>query len=158
DIPERSALHPDVPSHAPWAVGLTPMGLVSKASHARISSKRPEDTQSPPMLERSPRDEVQIAAPPGTPAWRPLAHLAAGVATMAGMIALAVYALSPRGFGGIALVLVVLFAITLPWYVIGFLNAAIGFVIMRFARAPAAAVAPVAGRVRGDEPITTSTA
>jgi membrane glycosyltransferase len=110
------------------------------------------------MLERSPRDEVQVAAPPGTPAWRPLAYLAAGIATMAGMIALAIYALSPRGFGGIDLVLVALFAITLPWYVIGFLNAAIGFVIMRLARDPAAAVAPVAGRVRGDEPITTSTA
>ena len=51
-----------------------------------------------------------------------------------------------------------LFAITLPWYVIGFWNATIGLLIMRFARDPVAAVTPVAGRVRGDEPITASTA
>ena len=47
---------------------------------------------------------------------------------------------------------------TLPWYVIGFWNATIGLLIMRFARDPVAAVTPVAGRVRGDEPITASTA
>ena len=47
---------------------------------------------------------------------------------------------------------------TLPWYVIGFWNAAIGLLIMRFARDPVAAVTPVAGRIRGDEPITASTA
>jgi membrane glycosyltransferase len=52
----------------------------------------------------------------------------------------------------------VLFAVTLPWYVIGFWNATIGLLIMRFARDPVAAVTPVAGRVRGDEPITASTA
>ena len=51
-----------------------------------------------------------------------------------------------------------LFAVTLPWYVIGFWNATIGLLIMRFARDPVAAVTPVAGRVRGDEPITASTA
>ena len=42
--------------------------------------------------------------------------------------------------------------------VIGFWNATIGLLIMRFARDPVAAVTPVAGRVRGDEPITASTA
>ena len=56
------------------------------------------------------------------------------------------------------LVLVALFVVTLPWYVIGFWNATIGLLIMRFARDPVAAVMPVAGRVRGDEPITASTA
>ena len=48
--------------------------------------------------------------------------------------------------------------VTLPWYVIGFWNATIGLLIMRFARDPVAAVMPAAGRVRGDEPITASTA
>jgi membrane glycosyltransferase len=110
------------------------------------------------MLERSPRDQVQIETAPGTPDWRPLAYLVAGALTMAGMIALAVTALSPGGFGVLDLVLVVLFAITLPWYVIGILNSTIGLLIMRFARDPVAAVTPVAGRIRGDEPITTSTA
>ena len=67
-------------------------------------------------------------------------------------------ALSPGGFGPLDAVLVALFAVTLPWYVIGFWNATIGLLIMRFARDPVAAVMPAAGRVRGDEPITASTA
>ena len=41
---------------------------------------------------------------------------------------------------------------------IGFWNATIGLLIMRFARDPVATVTPVAARVRGDEPITASTA
>jgi membrane glycosyltransferase len=110
------------------------------------------------MLECSPRDEVVIAAPAALSAWRPiLVFLSVGL-TMAGLIWLAVIALSPGGFGAVDLVLVVLFAVTLPWYVIGFWNATIGLLIMRFARDPVAAVMPVAGRVRGDEPITASTA
>jgi membrane glycosyltransferase len=48
--------------------------------------------------------------------------------------------------------------VTLPWYVIGFWNAAIGLAIMRFAIDPVAAVTPFARRVRGDEAITASTA
>jgi membrane glycosyltransferase len=110
------------------------------------------------MLERSPRDEVVIAAPAALSAWRPiLVFLSVGL-TMAGLTWLAVIALSPGGFGAVDLVLAVLFAVTLPWYVIGFWNATIGLLIMRFARDPVAAVMPVAGRVRGDEPITASTA
>jgi len=66
------------------------------------------------MLERSPRDEVGIAAPVALPAWRPmLVFLGVGV-TMAGLIWLAVIALSPGGFSAVDLVLVVLFALTLP--------------------------------------------
>jgi membrane glycosyltransferase len=110
------------------------------------------------MLERSPRDEVQIAVLPALPAWRPLVFFLSVGLTIAGLVWLAVIALSPGGFGVIDLILVLLFAVTLPWYVIGFWNATIGLLIMRFARDPVAAVTPVAGRVRGDEPITTSTA
>ena len=51
-----------------------------------------------------------------------------------------------------------LFAVTLPWMVVGFWNAVIGFLIMRFAADPIAAVMPMAARIRGDEPITASTA
>ena len=110
------------------------------------------------MLERSPRDEVMIAAPATLSAWRPmLVFLSVGL-TMAGLIWLAAIALTPGGFGAVDLVLIVLFAVTLPWYVIGFWNATVGLLIMRFARDPVAAVMPVAGRVRGDEPITASTA
>ena len=50
------------------------------------------------------------------------------------------------------------FGLTLPWSVIGFWNAAIGFFVMRFARDPVATVVPSVARVRGDEPITASTA
>jgi membrane glycosyltransferase len=110
------------------------------------------------MLERSPRDEVIVAALPVLPAWRPLLFFAGVGLTIAGLVWLAVIALSPSGFGAVDLILVVLFAVTLPWYVIGFWNATIGLLIMRFARDPIAAVTPVAGRVRGDEPITASTA
>ncbi len=110
------------------------------------------------MLERSPREEVAAAASPALPAWRPAAFFLSVGLTMAGLIWLAVVALSLGGFGVVDLALVVLFAVTLPWYVIGFWNATIGLLIMRFARDPVAAVAPIAGRVRGDEPITASTA
>src|SRR5499426_1589021 len=113
------------------------------------------------MLERSPRDEVLVAAPPALPAlspWRPVLFFTSVALTIAGLIWLAVIALSPGGFSAVDLVLVVLFALTLPWYVIGFWNATIGLPIMRFARDPVAAVMPVAGRVRGNEPITASTA
>ena len=128
------------------------------STHAAISSKRRKDTQSPAMLERSPRDAVVIAAPPALLAWRRALFFASVGLTMVGLTWLAVVALSPGGFGTVDLVLVVLFAVTLPWYVIGFWNAAVGLLIMRFARDPVAAVTPVAGRLRGDEPITASTA
>ena len=52
--------------------------------------------------------------------------------TMAGSIALAALALSPAGFSTIDIMLIVLFAITLPWMVAGFWNAIIGFLILRF--------------------------
>jgi membrane glycosyltransferase len=110
------------------------------------------------MLERPPSDAVIIAAPTVLPAWRPVLFFLCVGLSMAGLIWLALVALSPGGIGAIDLILVVLFAVTLPWYVIGFWNATIGLLIMRFARDPVAAVLPVAGRIRADEPITASTA
>ncbi len=110
------------------------------------------------MLEGSPRDAVIIATPTALPAWRPMLFFLCVGLTMTGLIGLAGVALSPGGIGAIDLILVALFAVTLPWYVIGFWNATIGLLIMRFARDPVAAVLPVAGRIRADEPITASTA
>jgi membrane glycosyltransferase len=110
------------------------------------------------MLERSPRDAVIIAAPTTLPAWRPVLFFLCVGLTMAGLIWLAVVALSPGGIGAVDVILVVLFVVTLPWYVIGFWNATIGLLIMRFAPDPVAAVLPVAGRLRGNEPIRASTA
>ena len=47
---------------------------------------------------------------------------------------------------------------TLPWFVIGFWNATIGLLIMRFARDPVATVTPVAYGVKETSPIIASTA
>src|SRR5437879_8257724 len=110
------------------------------------------------MVEQSLSDDRLIAAPSPLLTLRRAVFFALVGATMAGQIALAVVALSPGGFGLLDFILVAMFALTLPWYVIGFWNAAIGLLIMRFARDPAVAVLPVAGRVCGDEPITASTA
>src|SRR5712671_4278356 len=79
------------------------------------------------------------------------------LASMVGLIWLLSFALSAGGFGVIDFILVVLFAVTLPWSVIGFWNATIGLFIMRSAN-PVAAVTPVSARVTGDEPITANTA
>jgi membrane glycosyltransferase len=79
-------------------------------------------------------------------------------ATMAGALALMAVALSPGGFDIVDFVILVLFAMTLPWMVAGFWNATIGFLVMRFAPDPIAAVIPIAAGVRGNEAITASTA
>ena len=80
------------------------------------------------------------------------------LATILLLMGLATHALSAGGLDALDVVLLALFLVTLPWTVIGFWNAAIGFVIMRFAKNPAAAVTAAAGRIRGDEPITASVA
>jgi membrane glycosyltransferase len=125
---------------------------------ARRYTLAQKDTQSPVMLEPSSRDETLVAALPPLPPWRPVVFFLSVGLTIAGLVWIAVIALSPGGFEPLDAVLVALFVVTLPWYVIGFWNATIGLLIMRFARDPVAAVMPAAGRVRGDEPITASTA
>ena len=77
---------------------------------------------------------------------------------MAALLWMTVEALSPGGFGFFDLLFLLFFAVTLPWTVIGFWNAVIGFAIMRFARDPLGAVNPAAARIKGDEPVTASTA
>ena len=79
-------------------------------------------------------------------------------ATMIGALALAALALTPGGFGIVDITLLALFTITLPWMVAGFWNAVIGFLIVGFSVDPIAAIMPVAARIRGDEPVTASTA
>ncbi len=109
------------------------------------------------MSEQS-LDDVLLAAPSAPLTLRRILFFTLVGLTMAGMISVLVVALSPGGFGLVDLVLVVLFTATLPWMVIGFWNATIGLLIMRYARDPVAAVTPSAGRVTGREPITASTA
>jgi membrane glycosyltransferase len=78
--------------------------------------------------------------------------------TAVGSLRLAALALSPGGLGIFDVVALALFAITLPWMVAGFCNALIGFVVMRFSADPVAAVLPTVRLVRGDDPVTASTA
>ena len=78
--------------------------------------------------------------------------------TFAGSLALMAAALSAGGLGIADYAILMLFALTLPWMVVGFWNAVIGFLIMRFAADPIAAVIPAMAGIRGNEPITASTA
>ncbi len=78
--------------------------------------------------------------------------------TICGMVWLAVLALLPGGIDALDTALIALFAVTLPWVVIGFWHAVIGYIIMRCAADPAATVFPAIRRVTGSEPITASTA
>src|SRR5258707_4500692 len=110
------------------------------------------------MLEPSSRDQTLVAALPPLPPWRPVLFFLGVGLTIAGLVWIAVIALSPGGFGPLDVLLLALFVVTLPWYVIGFWNATIGLLIMRFARDPVAAVTPVACRVLVDEPIIASSA
>ncbi|MBV8848586.1 MAG: glucans biosynthesis glucosyltransferase MdoH, partial [Methylobacteriaceae bacterium] len=78
------------------------------------------------------------------------------VATISGLLWLACVAIPSRSAG--AVLFIALFAITLPWTVIGFWNAAIGFLVMRVCRDPTAIVNPLAKNIHGDETLTASTA
>jgi len=110
------------------------------------------------VLERSPLQAIKINPAGSVMTGRRVLFAVLAAATMAGMLALMAIALSAGGFGIVDLAILLLFAVTLPWIVLGFWNAIIGFVIMRFAADPVAAVVPIAGSVRGNEPITESTA
>ena len=110
------------------------------------------------MLERSTRDDATTEAPLVLLGRRQALFFTLVGLSIIGLVWLLVIALSVGSFGALDTALVALFAVTLPWTVISFWNATIGLLIMRFARDPVVAVTPIAGRVRGDEPITASTA
>jgi membrane glycosyltransferase len=100
-----------------------------------------------------------VATETGSPAFvRRLLFAALVAATTLGVLALAALALAPGGWGLVDLLLLVLYAIALPWLVIGFSISTIGFCVMRFARDPLATIFPAAARIRGSEPITARTA
>jgi membrane glycosyltransferase len=79
-------------------------------------------------------------------------------ATMVALLWLGGVACSPLGSPLRQAVLLVPLAAVLPSVVVGFWNAIIGLAVMRWARDPVAAVNPTVTAVRGDEPITASTA
>jgi membrane glycosyltransferase len=111
------------------------------------------------VLNRQPPD-LSLKDGPGTQIVGRRRAIFAGLVllTIAALLALAARALSAGGFGVADALLLLLFGLTMPWSVIGFWNAAIGFLIMRFASDPVATVMPAVARVRGDEPIMASTA
>ena len=110
------------------------------------------------MLERSPPQALQADAAGNDISGRRVLFAVLFATTMAGLLPLAALALAPGGFDIIDITLLALFAVTLPWMVAGFWNAVIGFLIVRLAADPIAAVMPAAARIRGDEPVTMSTA
>jgi membrane glycosyltransferase len=108
------------------------------------------------MLERTSSAAVG-AADPGITARRAVVATL-NAATVAALLWLAAAALSPGGYGLLDCMLLGLFAVTLPWTVVGFWNAMIGLWIMQFSRDPIALVFPAAARVTGDEAVTASIA
>lgn len=78
--------------------------------------------------------------------------------TVAGLLTLAAAALTPGGIDALDIALLGCFALTLPWAAIGFWNAVIGFLIMRFSPDPVAAVFPGMVAVDNAAPITASVA
>ena len=74
-------------------------------------------------------------------------------------LAALMFAAMRRG-GGLPVegVMLALFLVTLPWLVIGFWNAVIGLLLMRFSRDPVAAVNPMLADEASDSPVETSTA
>lgn len=99
-----------------------------------------------------------LLASPSPLNWRRVLFAGLVGATIAAVMWLTTVALAADGLDGLDIALLALFLVTLPWTVIGFWNAAIGFLILRFAENPVAAVTPAAARVSGGEPITASVA
>ena len=110
------------------------------------------------MLERSPPQAVEAVAAGNDISGRRVLFAVLFAATMAGSLSLAALALAPGGFGIVDIMLLALFAVTLPWMVAGFWNAVIGLLIVRFSADPIATAMPMVARIRGDEPVTASTA
>jgi membrane glycosyltransferase len=108
------------------------------------------------MLDRTIAPAADSALEAASLARRRALYAALTAATMVGLMSLAVVAVPPRGVA--AVLFLVLFTLTLPWSVVGFWNATIGFLLLTRARDPVAAVNPMAARIRGDETITARTA
>ena len=102
------------------------------------------------MLERSTPDHTLNIGTDSRIGARRVLFAALVLVTIAGLLALAAAALSAGGFGVLDALLLAMFGLTMPWSVIGFWNATIGFFIMRFARDPVAVTLPAVARVRAD--------
>ena len=70
-----------------------------------------------------------------------------------GLLSLMAATLFPAGIDLSGTAMLFLFALTLPWTVVGFWNAVIGFALMSFARDPAGLVAPHLRSISGREEV-----
>ena len=91
-------------------------------------------------------------------AWRRAGFATLVLSTSAALLWLMALTLFVQGVDPIGLLMLALFALTLPWTTIGFWNAVIGFLVMTFSRDPARSVAPDLCDVPEDAPIDTTTA
>jgi len=80
------------------------------------------------------------------------------VVTILGLLGMMAYSLSLGGIVAAEWVLLICFAITLPWTAIGFWNAVVGFILLRTKENAAEHVYPASAEITGDEKITSSTA
>lgn len=92
------------------------------------------------------------------PRWRRWLFALLVATTTLAAIGLMVWTLQAGGFDWLDALLVACFAVTLPWTVIGFWNAVIGLLLMRFAANPAQAVCPVLAAADDRQPIDSLTA
>jgi len=80
------------------------------------------------------------------------------VTTILALLGMMIYSMSLGGLVLAEWVLLICFAITLPWTAIGFWNAVIGFIVLRSTKSAAEHVFPASADITGDEAITSSTA
>lgn len=78
----------------------------------------------------------------------------AWLAGWGGLVLLLAAALAPGGLDGADIAMLTAFGLYMLWPMIGFFNALVGFVLMRFAEDPVAVACPPARRIAGSEPIT----
>ena len=90
--------------------------------------------------------------------WRRAGFAALVLSTSGALLWLMALTLFVDDVDPIGLLMLALFALTLPWTTIGFWNAVIGFAVMTFSRDPAQAVSPDLCNIDDDAPIDTSTA
>jgi membrane glycosyltransferase len=90
--------------------------------------------------------------------WRRSLFFALVVATSLALIILFARMLAVDGYGFLDALMTLLYAVNIPWSAIGVWTALIGFVVMRSAKDAPGAVMPAFRLVKGDEPITASTA
>ena len=78
--------------------------------------------------------------------------------SIASLLGLMYATLSTKGLTALELVMMICFFVTLPWLVIGFWNAVIGLILLRFTKNPISIVNPLLSEYNDDSPIIDSTA